>query len=266
MMSIPKSHVRKYWFGVDNAEAIASIVLLMERDRLEQYQGALDFTLNRFEGVFRGLTGVYNGMKISVVYSISPAHIADCVNFLAYAFNIKHIISTGSVGGLSAEIGDIVISNACTTQDAFSLAVYPNEARHDQSLGFILEIKMPQSLILSEMISSKVKETFNCNILQGPIFTVPAVSLENNQQLKDIKNRGYIALDLETGPFLAACRYNSIQGFCVCWVTDLPFERNFYYQYEGDPKLIEQDKVKKHNQWLNMPRLVLPIMVDLLNK
>jgi len=265
-MTIPKAYVRRYWFGVDDAGGVADIVLLMERDRLEQYQGALDFTLNRFQGVFSGLTGIYNGKKISIVYSISPAHIADCVNFLTYAFDVQHIISTGSVGGLAAEMGDIVISNTCTTQDTFSCSVYPDEVRYEPSLGYLVGIKMPQSLVISETISSKVREAFNCNILLGPIFTVPAVSLENSEQLNQIKSSGHIALDLETGPFLAACSRSGTQGFCVHWVTDLPLERSFYYQYAGDPKLIEQDKAKKHSQWLNMPHLILPIVDSLINK
>ena len=42
MIEIPKSYIRKYWFGTDDVDAVAHTVLLMERDRLEQYKAALD--------------------------------------------------------------------------------------------------------------------------------------------------------------------------------------------------------------------------------
>lgn len=266
MVTIRQSYVRRYWFGVDDLDTVADTVLLMERDRLEQYKAALDFTLNSFQGVFAGLTGVFNGRKISVIYSIGPAHIADCVSFLTYGFGVRRFFSTGSVGGLAIEMGDIVISNACATQDAFSCASYPDEVRYEQSLGYTVEIKMPQSLAVSDAVRCKIRETFNCDIKYGAVFTVPAVSLEDDRWLNEIKNRGYVAIDLETGPFLAACRCSNAQGICVHWVTDLPLERSFYYQYEGDPEIIRQDAEKKHRQWLNMPRLILPIVDDLMSE
>lgn len=262
-MVISKSYVRKYWFGVDEVDAVANTVLLMERDRLEQYKAALDLTWNSFQGVFAGLTGLYNGRRLSVVYSRGPAHVADCVSFLAYGFGVRCFFSTGSVGGLATEMGDIVISNACATQDAFSYASYPDEVRYEQPLGYTVEIKMPQSLTLSDAIRHKLKEAFDCDIKYGAIFTVPAVSLEDDTQLNEIKNRGYVAVDLETGPFLAACQRSNAQGVCIHWVTDLPLERSFYYQYDGAPEIIRRDKEKKHRQWLNMPRLILPIVDDL---
>ena len=56
-MKIRKSYIRRYWFGTDEVDAIADTVLLMERDRLEQYKTALNITLGHFHGVFNGLTG-----------------------------------------------------------------------------------------------------------------------------------------------------------------------------------------------------------------
>lgn len=267
MVEIREEYVRRYWFGVDDAGAVADTVLLMERDRLEQYKAALDFTLNRFHGVFAGLTGLVKGRRISVVYSIGPAHIADCVSFLAYGFGVRRFFSTGSIGGLTTEMGDIVVSNACATQDGFSCASYPDEVRYEPFLGYTVEIDMsPQSVAVSDAVRCQTKEAFDCGIRYGRIFTVPAVSLEDCRWLSEIKDRGYVAVDLETGPFLAACRRSDAQGVCVHWVTDLPLERSFYYQYEGDPEIIKRDNEKKHRQWLNMPRLILPIVVDLMSE
>lgn len=264
MASVSRSDIRRYWFGVEDSDVVANTVLLMERDRLEQFKAALDFTLHRFQGVFNGITGILNNKRISIVYSIGPAHVADCVSFLVQGFGVEQFISTGSIGGLATEIGDVVISNSCATQDGYACAVFPAELQRNADIGSYVEIKMPQSLVVSEGLRAKVKQAFHCDIKHGTLFTLPAVSLESDDRLNAIRAAGYIALDLETGPFLAACRYNNVAGFCVHWVTDLPLERGFCYQYSGIPAIIAQDKEKKHRQWLNMPRLILPIMKEIL--
>ena len=260
-----KEYIRRYWFGINDKDDVADTVLLMERDRLEQYKAALDFTLCHFHGVFNGLTGLLNGKKITVIHSIGPAHIADCVSFLANGFDVKQFIATGSIGGLATSMGDIVVSNECASQDGFSYTVFHDDIQIEKDLGSIVKIKMPETLTVTEGIKSKIKNSFHCDIKFGSIFTIPAVSLEGQNYLTDIKDKGYIALDLETGPFLAACKLNKVQGFCIHWVTDLPLERNFYYQFDGDPEIITYDKELKHNQWLNMPRLILPILSDLIS-
>lgn len=263
---IDKLYIRKYWFGVEKEDEIAEIVLLMERDRIEQYRAALDMTINQFQGVFKGITGLLNNQKISVIYSIGPAHIADCVNFLASSFPIKRFFSTGSIGGMKTEMGDILISNSCATQDACSSKLYPEKIINDPILGKIVTFEMKKRLTIFPATIQKIEKEFDCHILWGRIFTIPAVSLESEEVLQAIINQGYMAIDLETGPFLAACAYNNIEGSVIHWVTDLPLERNFYYQYYGDQDIIKQDSLKKHKQWLNMPKLILPILNDLLIK
>ena len=235
MSEISRLHIRRYWFGVEDENTVASTVLLMERDRLDQYRAALDFTEARFSGVFSGITGTYRGHRLSVIYSIGPAHVADCVSFLSYGCGVKRFIATGSIGGLSAGMGDIVITSSCTTQDGFSLAVFASEAEHDAALGRIVRIEMPDLSPLPDSVHLQTRETFGCEIRRGPIFTVPAVCVEEREHIQEIKNRGYIALDLETGPFLGACRRAGVEGFGIHWVTDLPLERSFYYQYDGKP-------------------------------
>jgi uridine phosphorylase len=264
MRNIPPCYVRRYWFGTDDDSAVADTVLLMERDRLEQYKAALDVTLNDFRGVFAGITGLLGGRPLSVVSSIGPAHIADCVNFLAHGFGVQRFFATGSIGGLDADMGDIVVSNTCATQDGYALAAFPTEARFDKKLRRLVNLDMGRTLTVSDRVRARTREAFGCEIQVGRLFTVPAVSSEDDKFLDDIRSRGFTGLDLETGPFLAACRRAKAEGTCIHWVTDLPLSRSFYYQYEGDPMSIQQDRVKKHKQWLNMPRLILPILSDLL--
>ena len=265
-MDIKKEYIRKYWFGIDKEDELAEIVLLMERDRIEQYKAALDITTNHFSAVFKGITGFLDGVRISVIYSIGPAHIADCVNFLTYAFEIKKIFSTGSVGGMNAEMGDVIITNACATQDGFGLHQKQSEVKEDSKLGRYTEIFMGKTLSVSPKVKNLLSETFNCDIKTGQMFTIPCVSMEDMETLQEIKNQGFIALDLETGPFLAACEANQVEGICIHWVTDLPIERDFYYKYHGDQEIAKRDQDKKHRQWLNMPKLILPVVKDLMQQ
>lgn len=264
-MRIPQSHIRRYWFGIENEKDIADTVLLMERDRLEQYKAAFDLTLCQFNGVFSGITGIYKGQHLSIIYSIGPAHVADCVSFLAYGFEVKRLIATGSIGGLATEIGDLVVVNACATQDGFSLVNFRDKVQQNKKLGPFVQIDLSPPSIVPQHICDQIKAKFNCDIRYGSIFTVPAICLENTDQLMEIKAIGHIAIDLESGPFLAACRKNDLKGLCLHWVTDLPLERSFYYSYDGDPAVIERDRQKKHRQWLNMPRLILPILLGWMN-
>ena len=147
-----KKHIRKYWFGINNTEDIASIVLLMERNRLEQFKAALDVTKVQFKGVFEGITGSYNGKDFTIIHSISPSHIADCVTFLSQGFRVSQFISTGSVGGLRTSMGDIIVSNSCSTQDGYSLSVYSQNCQTIPGLGQMVDISLPQSVEFSNEI------------------------------------------------------------------------------------------------------------------
>jgi len=249
---------------MEETGGMAETVLLMERDRTEQYQAALDVTERRFEGVFRGITGRYGGKKLSIVYSIGPAHVADCVSFLVQGYNVKRLIATGSIGGLSTDMGDVIVTNECATQDGYSLTVFGDEVTTHSKLGRMVKLGGARPIGVSETAQETLRRAFACNVHTGPVFTVPAVSVEDQDCLVEIKRLGYVALDLETGPFLSACRRQSVSGACVHWVTDLPLQRDFYYKYHGDPDVIEADWNKKHRQWLNMPRMILPLVDELM--
>ena len=261
-MSDHSAYLRRYWFGAEAKEDMADTVLLMERDRVDQYQAALDRTECRFSAVFRGITGRFQGKRVSVVYSIGPAHVADCVAFLSLGFGIKRLFATGSIGGLSAEMGDIVLADGCATQDGYSLSVFRDEVV-ECPVGRVVRLQPSPAPTISERQRDRLREEFDCGIRAVPIFTVPAVSVEDRESLTAIRELGYAALDLETGPFLSACRKHDIPGTCIHWVTDLPLERDFYFPYHGDPELIRRDHTRKYRQWLNMPRVILPILGEL---
>jgi purine-nucleoside phosphorylase len=257
--------IRRHWFGADSTDAVAPNVLLTERDRLEQYRAAMDWTTGRFEGVFRGITGTLDGWPLSVIHSLGPAHIADCVEFLAAGFDVRQLMSTGSIGGLDTEIGDVVVSNSCTTMDAYSLACYDQEVHEERGIGKVVRVDAatyPPDIPVE--LRSGLAQDFGSVIHSGRIFTVPAVSWETDATLESLQQRGFVGVDLESGPFLAACRRTGANGLCIHWVTDLPLRRSFYHRYEGDPRVAVADERKKHTQWLNLPKLILPIVTQAL--
>lgn len=256
---------RQHWFGVSSSDAIAPNVLLMERDRLDQYGAALDYTSARFSGVFQGITGMLNGRWLSVIYTHGPAHIADCVEFLSIGFRVRQLISTGSIGGLRIDIGDLLVADSCVTKDGYSLAYFRENMDHDDLLGDVVTLEAGnRPLLIPADIRGRLLAEFGCQIQQGRVFTVPAVSWEAPATLNAIYEQGFTAVDLETGPFLAACRRTGTSGVCVHWVTDRPRDRDFYQKYEADPNQPDADERKKHRQWLNLPRLILPVVDQVL--
>lgn len=235
------SAIRAHWFGIDSSTSIAPNVLLMERDRVSQYQTALDQTTESFGGVFKGITGTIEGHDLTVIYSIGPAHVADCVEFLTQAFDVRRLFATGSIGGLTHEVGDIVNIDSCTTMDGYSLAHFGSTTRVEGNLGRVVDINPVGSTTSSQRM-----------------FTVPSVSWENNERLATLHELGYAGVDLETGPFLAACRRRNVPGSCVHWVTDTPLARSFYFDYENDPETAREHREQQHVRWLNLPKLILP--------
>jgi uridine phosphorylase len=239
------SAIRKHWFGLDSASSIAPDVLLMERNRLSQYQSALDWTTKSFRGVFEGITGAVSGREISILYSIGPAHIADCVEFLTAAFDIRQLVATGSVGGLSSKVGDVLLIDGCTTMDGYSLAHF--ESRTEEEWGRVVDI-----------------ESLRGGEPAGRMFTVPSVSWETEERMKRLRDLGYIGVDLETGPFLAACKRRGVPGSCVHWVTDTPLDHDLYFLHEGDPEAAARQREEQHLRWLNLPKLILPRVIEML--
>lgn len=264
--------LRRHWFGTPSSEAIAKTVLLMERDRVEQYIGALDKVEHHFgrgygglnvgDGVFHGVTGRYRDLRLSVIYSIGPAHVGDCVTYLANYFGVTDFVATGSVGGIGAtRIGDIVVANRVTAQDGLSLALNVEDVVLDPVLGYQVEINMDRELIVPQSVN--LAADWGGNLFVGKsMYTLPAVCLETPERLARIREGGYAAIDLETGPFLSACRASGANGVVIHWVTDLP--ETFSFQHSGDEPEFVKAKALKYEQWLNMPRIIMPILHELI--
>lgn len=257
-------YIRKYWFGVETGEELAPNILLMEQDRLEQYKGAMDSVSYQFQGVFKGVTGKWKERRVSVVYSLGPGHIADCVTFLSIAAPISRIFCCGTIGGIHAETGDIIVTNSCCAQDGFSLVKLHRNIQYDSILGPYVQLQPSETLALDPEIIAPIEKEFACRVSGGSIFTAPAVSIEDRLRMNRIKELEFTGIDLDTGPFLSASKMCGLRAAVLHWVTDLPMERDFYYPYYGNPEIIRRDKNIKHKQWLNMPRIILPLMAMIL--
>jgi purine-nucleoside phosphorylase len=166
---------------------------------------------------------------------------------------------------LDVEIGDLIVASSCMTMDAYSLAHLRDEAYNDSELGMIVEVNRAEQPRIPLALRSQLAQDFACAIHVGRVFSVPAVSWETEEALRSLQKRGFIGVDLETGPFLAACRRTGMEGLCIHWVTDEPLRRDFYYHYEGDPDIAAADQRRKYAQWLNLPKLILPIVTQTLS-
>jgi len=249
-------------FGVF-PDKIGEIVVLIERDRIEQYRGTFDkLTIELKGGIYPGITGILNGIEISIIYSKGPADIADCIAFLAMSKTKCHtLFSTGSVGGLGSNIGvgDFILVDSAIGNDGYSQ--FLAKLRDEHPKGFFNNYSYPNGNVI-EMIEHaviKVVQEYKVKSHTGRIFTIPGVSLENSDFLKEIVNSGCIAIDMETAQFYAACTRYNFNSAAIHWVTDLPLTRNFFYRF-NNPIEAKSDFDKKYPIWLNMVNLITDIL------
>jgi purine-nucleoside phosphorylase len=259
--------VSQYAFGV-RPDRIGEIVILMERDRIEQYKGAFDRVLYELRGgVYHGITGFIEDKEVSAIFSKGPCDIGDCVSFLAMSrTKCQTIFSTGSIGGLgrNVEVGDLIIARDAIGNDGYSLFHARQCGR--QIRGYFDNIVYPNGEIINS-ISNPVKEAaldYNVNYHLGRLFTIPGVSLENDDFLREIINNGCIAIDMETAPFYAACQIHGFNSAAIHWVTDLPLTRNFFYRFHNSRKA-QEDWDKKSPIWLNMANIITDILRGYIN-
>lgn len=261
--------ISRYAFGVDPGK-IGEISLLLKVDRVEQFKSTFDKLLYELKGgVFNGLTGIISGREISVIYSKGPACIADCVAFLGMAKTKCHtIISTGSVGGLDEQIniGDLVIANETIANDGYSLF----EARKEGTFqtGFFENIVKPRGDIIN-LIEDSVKEEakkIKVRYHKGKLFTIPGVSLESEEFLKEILSNNCISIDMGSSQFYTACQKYNFNSAVISWVTDLPLTKSYFYNLKVNPKFIKDDIEKKHQIWLNMPKIITDILRSYIKK
>lgn len=241
------------------ASNIGEIVLLMERDRTEQYKGSFDNVLAELKGgVFNGITGEINGVSVSAIYSKGPADIGDCVAFLGLSKTKCHtIFSNGSIGGIgkNIDVGDFLIVDEACGNDGFSNFLKKLEGNSNPGL---FSNKLNARTKISIEFEKKAKEicgSFGVNCHRGKIFTIPGVCFESKELLESIKKQGFAAVDMETAQFYAACEWFNFNSLAMHWVTDLPLKRNYAYAFEGKREIAERDWKKKHLIWLNLAKI-----------
>lgn len=260
--------ISKFAFGV-RPDKVGEIVVLMERDRTEQYKGAFDEVLHELRGgTYSGITGLVENKEVSAIYSKGPSDIADCVAFLGMSKTKCHtILSTGSIGGLGEEVdvGDFVIVNEAIGNDGYSLF---NSRQKGKNINGIFENIICPSGDVSDLIEDSVRMAakaygVSCHI--GKIFTIPGVSLENYDLLIQMLQNGCIAVDMETAQFFAACKNQGFNSAAIHWVTDLPLTRNFFHNFHH-PEEGRRDWDKKSPIWLNMAKIITDILRGYINK
>jgi purine-nucleoside phosphorylase len=261
-LQIPRHHIRRHWFGIDSSEHMADTVLLLKRNRLDDYKAQLDTVTHEFEGVFPGISGTFRGKLVSIVFCDGPAHLADCVNFLCDGFDIQRVVSAGTVGGLKMEIGDMIVSNSCITQDGYSLTTLSERIRYDDVVGPTVKVEIPSRFSLPASLIQRLQQVYGMKVRTGKLFTVAAIALESEEWLQRMISLGSCAVDLGSGSFLTAALLQGVEACCLHWVTDTPLQRNFYYRFAGDEAIARADEQTKHTRWGQMPAIVLEVMSE----
>jgi purine-nucleoside phosphorylase len=254
--------ISQFAFGVC-PEKIGEIAILMERDRIEQYKGAFDKVLYELKGgIYHGITGLLNDKEVSAIFSKGPSDIGDCIAFLGMSeTKCKTIFSNGSIGGLGKNVmlGDFIIANDAIGNDGYSLFCAKQNGRSTNGLFDNIISSNSDCLRLIESPVRDATKRFNINYHRGRIFTIPGVSLENDDLLRDAIDHGCIAIDMETAPFYAACQRYGFNSAAIHWVTDLPLSRNLLYRLHNS-KEAQNDWDKKSPIWLNMANIITDIL------
>lgn len=259
--------ISQHFFGV-YPEKIGEIVIIVGKNRIEQYKGSFDKVLHEVRGgVYYGITGLVNGREVSAIYARGPSDIADCVAFLSMSETKCHtIFSTDSIGGLgpNVDMGDFVMVDSAIGNDGYSQ--FLARQRGETIDGFFGNVVYPNGNVL-DLIENAVREVaqeYGVNSHRGRLFTTPGVSLENDEFLKEIVQNGGIAIGMRAAQFYAACQQYGFKSAAVHWVTDLPLTRNFFYRFYN-PEQAKRDFDKKRPIWLNKTKIITSIIRGYIN-
>ena len=151
----------------------------------------------------------------------------------------KRIIFLGALGGLAdnLKIGDLVVGE--TAQIAGSLEDWimdswsPTFAK--ASAGKLDTPPTPAS-------STLLKKTA---LPKGKIASIPLIVKETDEKLKELKELGFIGIEMESGPLYLACQKEGLEVIGIYVISDLPLSRPFYakdFTFPKTDKLIGEAK------------------------
>ena len=209
MIPSTKSRVEAYFFG--NPRAISERILFVKRyERLHEYKALLD-DVQEFGNVWRGLTGRFRGVTVSIIVTgIGPSLVGDAM----YAVNKPDAICvySGTCGGLvqGLDIGNYFLADEAVCGDGFSL--------HFGRQPFSI---VPGDHQIIDTISSQLaKSGYQC--ARGLSFTTSTVVREWDADFWTTVDSSCQIIEMGAAAFYAAALASGKRAAALFWVTDLP--------------------------------------------
>lgn len=149
---------------------------------------------------FHGFTGSLGGQAVSVINcGLGAQRTADCVHFLSLA-KVKHVLLVGAAGGLSPlKIGALILAG--------------RGGRHQAA-------------------SAWLKKALQLNEPTADVFSLPSLAdwqRSHRQKLfKSLKNKKFLAVDLETTAFYEAAHRDKIDALALHFISDCPDRKPFW--------------------------------------
>ncbi|MFH1798702.1 MAG: hypothetical protein ABH844_05135 [Candidatus Omnitrophota bacterium] len=196
-----KEKMFKYCFGL-SAKDFPEGVIVTPFIPLKQF-GRHCESVKTFKGrLFSGIIVQKNDRCFAVIQSgIGKSLIRDAVMLLG-STPVKHVIFLGAAGGINdTAIGDLVLCENNRADKAY--------------------LKSAEEFFKRQIKDERVFK-------KGNIFTVDSLMDETEENLCDIKKKGFIAIDMELSAFYSAAAEIKRKAVALVFVSDLPLEKPIY--------------------------------------
>ncbi|MEK6959398.1 MAG: hypothetical protein AABW59_05135 [archaeon] len=245
--SLKPTDIIWHCFGC-SPEYISSKVILSRNDRLSEYELFLT-NVNRFSGVWKGISGSYNGARVTVLVSgKTSSNAGDCVVALK-GTPCNSIFAEGTFGAIndSVAIGDFVLLDKALIGEGFS-KYFGKKSGYSSANKKISEKSL--ALLLGYCGGLSVK--FHQNAVS---FTIDSFLAEDDDFLQSLKQKGVDVIDMESSAVFTAAKHIGADCSFLGWCTDRPMDTSFYSKKQ---EKYEQTKKRAH---ASIPKIMLDLVV-----
>ncbi|MFH1460034.1 MAG: hypothetical protein ABIG64_06660 [Candidatus Omnitrophota bacterium] len=222
----------KTLFGIEKKEISHKIIISpffnnkIFKEKLEEPKN--------FKGLlFYGINGMHKGEKISYINTgIGQEFVVDCVLGLANKKDCK-IIFLGAVGAVK----DLSFGECVYIEKAFFDITYYKKfgiGINDASLIFKPDLNFAD-------LSLRLAQRKGINLKNVSLISLHSLWDQNEDLIKNIKEKNIQTIDLECALFYAAAEKSQIKSIALCYVSDLILSRPFWQKFSPD----ERKKIQK---------------------
>ncbi len=196
-----KEKMFEYCFGVPPGDFPENVIItpFIPLKRFSRYCEPV----KTFKGrLFSGIVAKKNDKYFAVIQSgIGKSLIRDAVMLLG-STAVEYIIFLGAAGGINnTAIGDLILCENDRTNKAC--------------------LNSAETFLKKQIKDGKVFK-------KGGIYTVDSLMDETEENLRNIKKKGFIGIDMELSAFYGAAAEIKRKAVALVFVSDLPLEKPMY--------------------------------------